>query len=193
MCRWAIPIVDVCRPFRAREGKGECIEGSEVQRVLLILFEPGINEVVVAVSGSGSQFIAAVIFRIGSMALDPYKFNVVFFVEIEELKPKIFVFFAFELLLYPTENPFFFDGIDDIFTIGMDEDIEGVTREGLEGYNNAHQFHTVVGGQSVGTTEFLARAFPYHDDAVASGAGIAARGTVGVDMERFQGVFLLKA
>jgi len=80
----------------------------------------------------------------------------------------------------PAANPFS-HALHDVFAVGVQIDAAGPFQR-LQRHDGRHQFHAVVGGQSLAAPEFLLMAAAgLQDGAPAAGARVALAGAVGVD------------
>ncbi len=102
------------------------------------------------------ELVASVIQRIFSMTFYPVKSYLVMLGECLIVLPEVAVLFtAFEIGSDPFVQPFFLNGLDDVLAIGIDGEAKSLSCEGLQGGDDGHQFHSVVGGAPITLRQFL--------------------------------------
>ena len=128
-----------------------------------------------------SQLIAPLILSMPVVAAYPLASDGVGGGDFEVFAPEVGVFDFFEVALDPSGEPFV-DRFGDVAAVADDGDVAGFFEE-LEPFDDALELHAVVGGVGFAAGEFTAVAPIVEDAAVATGAGVAQAGAVGVESD----------
>ncbi|MNT15282.1 hypothetical protein D3C72_1503290 [compost metagenome] len=70
-------------------------------------------------------------------------------IQFQKALPQIRVFLSFKTLFLPAEYPAFFNGVNHIFRIGVNHDLQARPGQHFHSYNHRHQFHAVISGQAI--------------------------------------------
>ena len=138
--------------------------------------------------GNGKS-IASFIHRMSCVALDPYKRYLMGFKQWQQPLPQINIECRFFVSLFPaaglpTVDPALIDRFTQITGIAVQCNLTGFFQS-FQSDNGAQQFHTVVGGVSKSFGKLLGHTVIFKYGAVAARTGIAAAGTVGINIDLF--------
>lgn len=128
--------------------------------------------------GGYGKAVAALVFGVACMALDPVKGYAMPGVNAVEAHPEVYVFLALEAGSFPLVQPALVEGLHDIGGVAHHVDFGVIPLDLFQADDDGHELHAVVGGAGETARKlFLVGATAKHD-AVPSGTGIAAGGTV---------------
>lgn len=151
--------------------------------ILILIFVTSIYQPISAIGSGSSQFIAAVIHRVVGMAFYPYKFYAVLAVVFQVFLPQVGILYIFPTLFYPSPYPPLVYGIHHIAAVAVYNHVQPLTCQHLQCHNHRHQLHTVVGRLAEALRKLFAGLSPLHHNTIATGAGVAARGSVCINYQ----------
>ena len=133
------------------------------------------------------------------MAFDPDVGDAVLFGQVQRFGPQVGVQRGGLVRLFPAAGPpalgpAFFQPVDDVLAVRAVADLAGLFQKAHR-LDEGGQLHPVVGGGRVAAAQLLFKdlavcaAVPQHRPP-AAGAGVAAAGAVGVDLNFFHGILL---
>ena len=126
--------------------------------------------------------VAAFVFGVSRVSLDPVEGNVVLFKKRQQLLPQVNVegrllVGLYPALFLPAVYPALCDTIDYVLAVGGEYDPAGLFQRGKP-RDNAEELHSVVGGGSVAAGKLLFHGAEAEHHSVAAGTRIAAAGAV---------------
>ena len=135
------------------------------------------------------QLVAAVIFGVGGVSFDPVVVNLVLHGEHQQFFPEIRVqsglFIGLDPALFPPAPcPALFQGIDDIFGIGIQLYVAGLFQR-LQAPDHGGKLHPVIGGVCFAAGELFFVTVIFQDGAPAPGTGVAGASTVSIQCYGF--------
>ncbi len=150
-----------------------------------IIFITGVGWQAILLCGSDSQFIAAFVFLNSGVPFHPFEFNGVPLEHLKKSFPEVNIFCSFTgcskpVVAAPLHHRTARDGIHDIFRIA-EKRYSARALETLQGNDDCHQFHAVVGGLPKSARQFLAMFSGHQHDAVASRSWIGFSSSIGID------------
>src|SRR5262245_7139605 len=148
---------------------------------------PAFLRLQVLLIGRDSQFVAAIVLGMATMAGDTSKFQAMFGNQLVELLPELGIGDGLELafftplpaVAFPAGHPFG-QALADIFAVGKQLDVTR-PRKSREPFNHGLQFHAIVCRVAIRSERlfYFAAAHMAQDERPATGARIAAAGAVG--------------
>ena len=133
--------------------------------------------------------VAAFIFGMTCVSLDPVEGHLMLFQQRQELLPEVYIECGllvgfYPALFLPAVYPALCDAVHHIFAVGGKYHPARLLECG-KSRDNAEELHSVVGGGAVAARKLLFHAVIAEHNAVSSGTGITAAGAVCEDLNCF--------